>query len=264
MIQRTVVAILLALGVLGSTGCRRRRSPEPPVIAAAADLRFALEAIAQDFKQETGLSVRLTFGSSGNLARQIEQGAPYQVFLSADEDFISRLQRAGRTEDGGVRYGIGRIGWFIPKGSPVAPAGGPAAISSALKEGHLRAFALANPDHAPYGMRGREALRHAGLWEPLKPHLVLGENIAQAAQFTLTGEAQAGIIAYSLALAPTFRDRGHFELIPETWHQPLAQRMVLIRGAGPDARRFFAFLQESQARATLRRFGFVLPGDGPA
>ena len=93
---------------------------------------------------------------------------------------------------------------------------------------------------------------------------MVGENIAQAAQFTLSGEAQAGILAYSLALAPTFQDQGQFELIPESWHQPLVQRMVLIQGASPEARRFFAFLQEPKARATLRRFGFALPEGGPA
>ncbi len=256
------MAILMTFGLLGAVGCRRRGPEAPPVIAAAADLRFALEAIEGDFTQATGLRVRLSFGSSGNLARQIEQGAPYQVFLSADEDYVFRLNAAGRTEGRGVPYALGRIGWFIPKGSPVGLR--PAALAASLKDGRLSAFALANPDHAPYGLRAREALRHAGLWEALQPHLVLGENIAQAAQFTLSGEAQAGIIAQSLAQAPTFREQGHFELIPETWHQPLAQRMVLLKGAGADARRFFAFLQEPKARATLRRFGFTLPGEGAA
>lgn len=259
MILNRAMAILASFGLLATGACRHRNADQPPVIAAAADMRFALEVIKQDFTRETGQSVRLTFGSSGNLAHQIEQGAPFQVFFSADEAYVSRLGAIGRTEGNGVRYATGRIGWFIPKGSPVSVGGGPDGMVSALKEGRLRAFAIANPDHAPYGMRAREALSHVGLWERLKPHLVLGENIAQAAQFTLTGEAQAGIIAYSLALAPTFRDQGHFELIPETWHQPLAQRMVLVKGAGPAARRFFAYAQEPRARDTLRRFGFVLP-----
>ncbi len=249
------------LGALSVAGCRRHGPEAPPVIVAAADLRFALEEIEGHFSKDTGHRVRLSFGSSGNIARQIEQGAPYQVFLSADEALVHRLQQAGRTEGASVVYGIGRIGWFVPKGSPVEAGKGVSGIGAALGDGRLRAFAIAQPDHAPYGMRAREALQHAGMWDNLRPHLVYGENIAQAAQFTLSGEAQAGIIAYSLALAPAFRGQGYFELIQADWHRPLVQRMVLLKGAGPVARRLYAYLQEPAARATLRKYGFALPGE---
>jgi len=232
-----------------------------PAVAAASDLKFALEEIAGQFRIDSGHDVRLTFGSSGNLARQIEQGAPFEVFLSADEDLVFGLAGKGLTRDRGTLYAIGRIVFFVPAGSPVAPDGGLEGLRSALDSGRVSHFAIANPEHAPYGRAAEQALRHAGLWQRLQGRLVLGENVSQAAQFAVAGDTEGGIIAHSLALAPTMASRGRFALVPEAWHAPLRQRMVLLKGASDDGARFYRYLQGPTARAIMGRHGFTLPGE---
>jgi molybdate transport system substrate-binding protein len=235
------------------------RAEEPPAIAAAADLKFALTEVAERFGAETGRQVKLSFGSSGNFARQIEQGAPFQLFLSADESYVVRLAAQGLTEDDGTLYAIGRIVVFAPTGSQVRADAELRDVKTALADGRLRRLAIANPDHAPYGRAAREALEHAGIWALAAPALVLGENASQAAQFATSGSAQAGIIPYSLALAPAVASRGAYALLPEDWHRPLRQRMALLNGAGETARRFHDYLREPGARKVLERYGFVLP-----
>lgn len=232
-----------------------------PVVAAAADLKFALEEVAARFRAESGKQVKLAFGSSGNFARQIEQGAPFELFLSADEAFVRRLTEGGRTVDDGVLYAVGRIVLFVPHGSPLKVDPAMRDLRAALADGRVRRFAIANPEHAPYGRAAREALQHAGIWDAVQPRLVLGENAAQAAQFATSGSAQGGIIPLSLAGAPAVAALGSFALIPAQAHAPLRQRMVLLGGAGETARALYAYLQQPQARAILRRFGFVLPGE---
>jgi molybdate transport system substrate-binding protein len=245
----------LAASALGA------RAEEPPLIAAASDLQFALPEVAAAFERDTGLAVGLTFGSSGNFARQIRQGAPFQMFLSADESYVRDLARDGLTRDDGALYALGRIVIVAPRGSGVTPDGALEGLKTALREGRIEKFAIANPEHAPYGKRAEEALRYAGLWRDLKDKLVLGENVSQAAQFALSGATEGGIIAYSLALSPKIADQARFALIPQDRHAPLRQRMVLLTGAGATAQRFHAYLQEPPARAILRRFGFLLPGE---
>jgi molybdate transport system substrate-binding protein len=237
------------------------RAQEAPVVAAAADLQFALTDVAQAFKAETGREVRLTFGSSGNFYRQIRQGAPFQMFLSADEHFVLDLAAEGLTSDEGTIYAVGRIVLVAPHDSPLKPDSDLADLKAGLADGRIRKFAIANPEHAPYGRRAEEALRHAGLWDSIREKLVLGENVSQAAQFAMSGSAQGGIVAYSLALAPSMAKLGTFALIPENWHRPLRQRMVLLANAGETARDFYAYMQSPDARAIMRRYGFVLPGE---
>jgi molybdate transport system substrate-binding protein len=234
---------------------------EPPVIAAAADLQFALEEVSQAFTQETGQAVKLANGSSGNFTRQIRQGAPFQLFLSADEQYVLELARDGLTRDEGVLYAVGRIALIVPKGSPLQVDGTLEDLRRAAADGRLTHLAIANPEHAPYGKRAEEALRHVGLWDALQGRLVLGENVAQATQLATSGSAQGGIVAYSLANSPRLAQLASYALIPAEWHQPLNQRMVLLAGAGPVATRFYAFTQAPPARAILRRHGFVLPGE---
>jgi len=130
-----------------------------------------------------------------------------------------------------------------------------------VKDGHLKHFAIANPEHAPYGRAAREALVHAGLWESIRRQLVFGENISQAAQFALSGATQGGLLAYSLVRSPPFLGRGESVLVPASWHRPLRQRMALLKGAGPAARRFYHYIQQPPARDILRRHGFVLPDE---
>jgi molybdate transport system substrate-binding protein len=238
-------------------------SAQPPAggftLAAASDLKFALEEVAFLFEKETGVRPRLVFGSSGNFYSQILQGAPFHLFMSADEAFVARLAAAGKTRDAGRLYAYGRIGLLVPHGSPLKADGELKDLAAALQDGRLKRLALANPEHAPYGMRAREALQHAGLWEAVQPRLVLGENISQAAQFATSGSAQGGIVAQSLALAPQVAALGRYAPIPEAWHQRLAQRMVLMKDAPASAARFYEFLASSAAQAVMRRYGFEMP-----
>jgi len=237
------------------------RAADAPSIAAASDLQFALTEVAAAFKSSTGRDVKLAFGSSGNFFRQISQGAPFQMFLSADESFVADLAAKRLTVDEGVLYAVGRIVLIAPHGSPLAADGSLDDLAAALEDGRLKKFAIANPEHAPYGQRAEEALRHAGLWEAIKGQLVYGENVSQAAQFALSGNAQGGIVAWSLALAPEVTARGTYALIPEAMHKPLRQRMALLKDASETARLFHSYMQQDEARAIMRRYGFVLPGE---
>jgi molybdate transport system substrate-binding protein len=237
------------------------RAQDVPVVAAAADLQFALSEVAKAFTKETKREVKLTFGSSGNYFRQIQQGGPFQMFLSADEPFVLDLAAKGLTVGDGTLYARGRIVIIASHGSLLKVDGELAGLKAALADGRIKKFAIANPEHAPYGRRAEEALRHIGVWDAINDKLVFGENVAQAAQFATSGAAQGGIIAYSLALSPNVSKLGSYALIPEEWHQPLNQRMVLLKGAGETARSFYAFMRGPSARAIMRRYGFVLPGE---
>jgi molybdate transport system substrate-binding protein len=243
--------LLLAAGI--------GRAAEAPYVAAAADLKFALEEVASAFTRDTGIGLRLSFGSSGNFARQIAQGAPFELFFSADERYALGLFESGHALDGGAIYGVGRIAIYAPMNSRLPPDAELKQLAAALDAGTLRRFAIANPEHAPYGRAAAQALRHAGLWEPLQGKLALGENAAQAAQFAASGSAQAGIVPYSLALAPEMGRAGTFALIPEDWHAPLRQRVILLKGAGETARMFYDYLDRPAVAAILRRHGFGLP-----
>lgn len=234
---------------------------DAPVVAAASDLQFAIEEVAAAFTEATGMRVRLSMGSTGNFARQIREGAPYEIFMAADEAFIADLHRDDFTRDEGELYAIGRIVVMVPHGSPLEADGELDSLQTLLAEGQLSRFAIANPAHAPYGMRAEEALRHKGLWDELQPFMVLGENVSQAAQFALSGNAEGGIIAYSLALAPNIQELGTYELIPEEWHEPLRQRMALLNNAGPVAEAFYEYINGPSAREIMERYGFVLPED---
>ena len=262
MVMRLLcLAVVLGSSVLGLAGAAPVRAQDVAVVAAAADLQFALPEVAKAFTKETKREVKLAFGSSGNFFRQIQQGGPFQMFLSADEQFALDLAAKGLTVDDGTLYARGRIVIIAPDGSPVKVDGALAGLKAALADGRIKKFAVANPEHAPYGRRAEEALRHAGLWVEIQDRLVFGENVAQAAQFATSGATQGGIIAYSIALSPNVAKLGTYALIPEEWHQPLNQGMVLLTGAGETARSFYEFMRGPSARAIMRRYGFVLPGE---
>ena len=250
----TLIAVCVLDGASAVSIAQRR-----PTVAAASDLNFALTEIADLYARERGERVDLVFGSSGTLTRQIRDGAPFELFLSADEAFVRDLADAGLTRDNGTLYAIGRIVLFAPTGSPLLPKEGLDGLARLLASGRVTRFAIANPAHAPYGRAAEAALRKRGLWDGLQPRLVLGENVSQAAQFATAGNAVGGIIAYSLAIAPNVRDRGTFALIPDADHAPLRQRMVLLERAGPAVEGFYRYLQEPPARAVLERYGFTLP-----
>ena len=248
-----------AVFLVTSALCTSALAQTVPTVAAASDLKFALQELAASYARATGNKVKLVFGSSGTFYSQILQNAPFHLFMSADESFVYQLADAGKTVDRGQLYAIGRIGIMVSKGSPLKADGELEDLAAALKDGRLQKFAIANPEHAPYGARAKEALQHAGLWEAIERKLVLGENIAQAAQFATSGGAQGGIIALSLAMAPAVAALGDFALIPATWHQPLKQRMVLIKDAPLEARAFYVYLSSAAAREIMTRYGFALP-----
>lgn len=247
-----IMAPLLALAM-------QTASAQAPTVVAASSLKVALEEVAAQFERQTGHRLRFIFGSSGNFYSQILQGAPFHLFMSADEDFVFKLADAGKTQDRGRLYAFGRIGILVPSGSPLKADGSLRDLAAAISDGRLRRFAIANPEHAPYGMRAKEALQHAGVWQAIEPKLVMGENIAQTAQFAVSGSAQGGIVAESLALTPALQRMGSFSLIPEDWHRPLGQRMVLLKNAPEAVKAFYDHLSTPTAQAVMKRYGFDMP-----
>lgn len=249
----------LLLATLSLVAGRCALAQPIPTVAAAADLKFALEEVAAQFEKDTGQKIRLVFGSSGTFLAQLLQGAPFHLLMSADEAFVFKLADAGKTRDRGRLYAYGRIGIIVPNGSPLKADPELRDVAAALKDGRLQRFAIANPEHAPYGARAREALTALGLWDTIKPRLVYGENIAQTAQFATSGGAQGGIIALSLAKAPAVASLGSFALLPEQLHQPLAQRMVLLKDAPATVVAFYDYLATPAAQAIMTRYGFTMP-----
>ncbi|KAI3590389.1 Molybdenum ABC transporter, substrate-binding protein ModA (plasmid) [Cupriavidus sp. U2] len=256
--RRRVIASFTAVMVLSGSVAHAQTVP---TVAAAADLKFAIEEVAARFEKDTGQKLRLVFGSSGNFYSQIQQGAPFHLYMSADEAFVFKLADAGKTVDRGRLYALGRIGIIVPHGSSLKADGEFKDLAAALKDGRVQKFAIANPEHAPYGARAKEALQHAGLWEAIQPKLVLGENISQTAQFATSGSTQGGVIALSLAKAPEVAKLGQFALIPESWHDPLRQRMVLVKGAPPEAKAFYDYISTPAAQEIMTRYGFTMPKD---
>jgi molybdate transport system substrate-binding protein len=262
LLLRSVGRRSLALGAIAlaaTIGNGAARAADPPVIAVAANMTEAVQVIAEQFERAGGQKLRLSFGASGNFVRQIQQGAPFELFLSADESSVATLARESRTLDDGVLYAIGRIALFVPTGSTLKADASLDDLGAALKDGRLKRFSIANPDVAPYGKAAREALQGKGLWNAIESRLALGENVGQAAQFAASGSTEGGIIPLSLAKTPALAARGTFVILPDSWHAPLRQRMVLLKNAGETARAFFAFLQGPAARATLEQSGYTLP-----
>jgi molybdate transport system substrate-binding protein len=255
--RRSVLARLAAAGALGMAGSRagaQASKPATPIrIAAASDLKFALTEIGAAFERETGLKLVITFGSSGNLARQLEQGLPMDVFLSADEALVLRLAQGGWARDEGVVYGTGRLAWLLPKSSTAALDADLKGLGPAL--GTSGKLAIANPEHAPYGRAARAALQSAGLWAALQSRLVLGENVSQATQFVSTGAASGGLVALSLALAPEVARSTRHVAVNPALHPPIIQRMALSRSASLAAQQFYAFLQTPGVRQQLQVHG---------
>jgi molybdate transport system substrate-binding protein len=241
----------IAILLLSSLLC----SAEELTVAAAADLNFALRDIASRFQSTTGTKVNLTFGSSGNLATQIENGAPYDLFFSADVDYAHNLEVNGAAVPGTLyEYAAGKIVLWVPKRSNLDVTHGLAALDSPA----VKRIAIANPTHAPYGRAAVAAFKSAGIYDRVKDKLVLGENISQTAQFVQSGNADAGIIALSLALAPTMRNDGRYFLIPPASYPPIRQAVVLLRQARDKAaaRRFWDFVKSPPATEIFRQYGF--------
>jgi len=227
-------------------------------VAAAADLKFAMDEIVAAFgKANPGDRVQPVYGSSGKFHTQIRQGAPYDLYFSADIAYAHGLVEAGFAASRVKPYAVGRIVLW----SAGVDASGMTLTD--LADPRIARIAIANPKHAPYGKRAVEALKAAGVWAQVEPKLVYGENIAQTAQFVQTGNAQVGIIALSLALNPELARRGGYWLIPDSLHQPLEQGFIITRRAQSSAlaQRFADYMASPGARAVMRDYGFVLPDE---
>ena len=235
------------------------KATDEPIIAAAANIKFALDDIAKSFTTDTGNKVRISYGSSGNFVAQIKHGAPFELFLSADSRYIEQLQQDNIIADDGVLYAIGKLALVSPKNAKWALDPELIGLKKALAEGEISRFAIANPEHAPYGDSAKSLLIKQHLWQSIEPHLIYGENVSQAAQFALSGSTQGGIIALSLALAPQFKARSSYLELPANAYKPLAQRMVLLPKAGKTAADFFHYLQSKQAKMIFKQYGFGLP-----
>jgi molybdate transport system substrate-binding protein len=227
-------------------------------VAAAADLKFAMGELAEKFEKQTRTKVNVTYGSSGNFFSQMQNGAPFDVFFSADIEYPRKLEAAGLVEPGTLyEYAVGRIVIWTPPDAKVDVA---RQGWKALLDASVEKIAIANPEHAPYGRAAVAALQKAGVYEQVKPKLVYGENISQAAQFVQSGNAQAGIVALSLAISPAMRDGKRWE-IPTEMHPSLEQGAIALKDAKNKdaARAFLEFVRSAAGRATLAKYGFEFP-----
>ena len=231
---------------------------EEITIAAASDLSFAFREIVAEYENTTGNHVRLTLGSSGNFYAQIQNGAPFDLYFSADIAYPRKLEETGLTVPGSLYpYAIGRIVLWAGKDSRLDLSKG----LEILREPAIKKIAIANPKHAPYGRAAVAAMEQAQVYDRVKDKLVLGENISQAAQFIESGAADVGIIALSLALAPPMQAAGHYWEIPADAHPPIEQGAVMLTGGknSEGAKAFLSFIQGAEGQTIMTRYGFVIP-----
>ncbi len=245
----------LFLFCLCSLLLRATASAQTLHIAAAADLQYVLPDLSAQYEKQTGAKLAITYGSSGNFFAQIQNGAPFDLFFSADLDYPKKLIQAGFANSDSLQtYAAGRLALWLPPDSPLDPAAG----LKVLLDPRIQKIAIANPEHAPYGRAAVAALRNAGLYDQLKPKLVYGENISQAAQFAQSGSAQAGLIALSLALSPAMKTGKRWNVPPDRY--PSIEQAVVILKSSPNkqaAVSFLTFLKSPQARATFERYGYA-------
>ena len=257
-LQRNSISFLCVLILaLLVTACKQSQAPTSSnhelTVAAASDLTSAFDEIGREFQSATGTRVVFDFGSSGLLTRQIENGAPMDVFAAANVDYINELEIKGLIVAGTKAiYARGRIVIWTAKDSKLQFEN-----LNDLTKTEAHRIAIANPDHAPYGRAAREALENSGIWEKVKPKLVYGENIRQTLQFAQTGNVEVAIVALSLAQ----QSDGHWRLIPDTLHRPLDQAVAVIKGTQNEkqAREFAAFVTGQQGRVVLQKYGFIFP-----
>lgn len=234
-------------------------SSQELAIAAAADLSSALQDIGNRFEKNTGIRVRLSFGASGALTQQIENGAPFDLFFSADMDYPRQLIKDGQADESSLyEYAVGKLVLWVPGDSPldVEHKG-----MQVLLDPSVEKISIANPQHAPYGRAAVAALKHAGLYERLADRFVTGENISQAAQFVESGNAQAGFVALAHAAAPSMQGKGKYWEITADYYPPLAQGAVVLSRSPhkKEAEQFLAFIKTREVEDELQRYGFTIP-----
>lgn len=228
-------------------------------VAAAADLSSALKDIADSFEKKTGVHIQLSFGASGALTQQIQNGAPFDVFFSANMDYPKQLITAHDADaDSLYEYAQGKLVLWVPSDSPldIEHEG-----MNVLLDPSVKKIAIANPQHAPYGRAAVAALKHADLYDRLSNHIVMGENVAQAAQFVESGNAQAGFVALAHAKAPAMEGKGKYWEVPQDDYPPLAQGVVIVSRSQnkKEARQFLEYVKTKEATDVLHKYGFSFP-----
>ena len=255
IVRRSSLIAVLAVGFI-SQPCLAQEI----TVAAAADLQFAMQDIATRFQKETGKTVKLTYGSSGNFFQQIQNGAPFDIFFSANLDYAKKLDAAGLTEPGSYyQYAKGKIVIWVPKESKLDLTPG----LKAFLDPSVKKIAVANPQHAPYGQAAVAAMKSQNVYEKVKDRFVLGENISQTASFVVSGSADVGIVALSLALSPNMKDKGRYVEVPADEYPPIEQACVILGSSKnkETARQFMAFIKTSAIADVLRSYGFDVQSD---
>ncbi len=232
-------------------------APVTLTVSAAADLNYVFPEIGKLWEQETGHTVTFNLGSTGQLAQQIERGAPVDLFAAANKEFVEDLDKQGlMLSDTKALYGLGRITLWQREDSPLE-------IKEVkdLTKPEVKRVAIANPDHAPYGVAAREALQSAGIWEKLQPKLILGENIKQTQQYAETGNVDVAIAALSISVEKP----GKWTLLPAELHKPLQQMLAVPKSAShpEEAKQFAALINGEKGRPLMQKYGFTLPGEEP-
>ncbi|HUA15516.1 MAG TPA: molybdate ABC transporter substrate-binding protein [Verrucomicrobiae bacterium] len=256
LLRTSLCALFIAGCIAGSA-----QEKAPLTVAAAADLSSVLQQVAESYEKKTGVSIRLSFGASGALTEQIQNGAPFDLFFSADMDYPRQLISAGYAEGSSLQeYAIGKLVLWVPADSPLDPEhdGMNVLLNPAVKE-----ISIANPQHAPYGRAAVAALKHGGLYQRLSDRLVLGENVAQAAQFVESGNAQAGFVALAHAVAPAMQGKGKYWIVPSDFYPPLAQGAVVVSRSEHkrEAAEFLDYIKTKQVGDLFEKYGFTLPRD---
>ena len=254
--MKKLLALLILLSVCEAAVCA-----DEIRVAAAADLSYALRDLGAQFQQKTGNAVTLSFGASGNLYSQIQNGAPFDLFFSADADYPKRLAATGQLDLSSLRtYAVGELVLWVPKGSPLNPQ---ELRMELLVQSSVQEIAIANPEHAPYGRAAVAAMEHFGLKDKVARKLVLGENVSQAAQFVASGNAQAALIPLSLAASPAMRGAGKYWQLPAGSYPEMEQVAGIIASSRhkPTARAFLDFVRSPQGAAVLRGYGFKGPAE---
>jgi molybdate transport system substrate-binding protein len=257
---RFYVALAVLLAFISTVSrTQEKKSDKELLLAAAADLNPALNEIAQQFQKSTGVRVKVSFGASGALTQQVQNGAPFDVFFSADMDYPRQLIAQGQADASSLyQYSLGKLVLWVPTNSPldVEHKGMEVLLDPSVKK-----IAIANPQHAPYGRAAVAALKHAGLYDRLTDSLVLGENVSQAAQFAESGNAQAGLVALAHAMSPAIKATGKFWVVPADYYPPLEQGVVIITRSQnrKEATAFLDYIKTKDASDVLRKYGFTLP-----
>jgi molybdate transport system substrate-binding protein len=256
--MRRIVLVLTIVLIAASAGCGKKTgeaTPDEIKVAAASDLAFAFKEVGAAFEKATGKHVKFTFGSTGQLTKQISEGAPYDVLAAANVSFVDDAVKADAC-DGATKtmYARGRIVVWTKKTNGAAPS------LQSLADGKYVKIAIANPEHAPYGRAAKQALEKTGVWSAIESKIVYGENIQQTLQWAQSGDAEVAIAALSLALVS---EDGSYELVDDKLHAPIDQAMVVCKYGGNAAlgKQFTTFVSSPEGRTIMKKYGFLLPGE---